>query len=129
MCPNTGIAASKLTPYVFQHCKGVVEVGKSYEVQYVHSSAGYSQAELTADPSLDLMDDGLLRAANGRGLLNPTIAVQAKVFHIVRDSATPNEMLHGWGNSAPADAAMYTGSTTGPSYNNEICSPYAVTWH
>jgi hypothetical protein len=129
MCPNTGIAADKLTSYSFQFCKGEVEVGKSYEVQYVHSSAGYSQAELDANSDVDLLDDGLGGAANGRGMLNPMVAVQAQIYHIVKGAASSNDLLHGWTSTNHADAVMYPGSTTGPSHNNEICSPYAVTWH
>jgi len=28
-----------------------------------------------------------------------------------------------------SDSVMYSGSTTGPSHNNEVCSPYVITWH
>merc|ERR1712087_844003 len=27
------------------------------------------------------------------------------------------------------ESVMYAGSTTGPSHNNEICSPYFISWH
>jgi len=27
------------------------------------------------------------------------------------------------------EVVMYPGSTTGTSYNNLVCSPYAITWH
>merc|ERR1712187_975544 len=129
MCPNTGISADKLTPYAFQYCKGEIQVGKSYEVHYVHSSAGYSAAELAANSDIDLMDDGLGGAANGKGMLNPMVAVQGQVYHIVKNGPTNNNLLHGWTNSVHADAVIYMGSSTGPSHNQETCSPYAVTWH
>merc|ERR1712039_113466 len=49
----------------------------------------------------------------GRGMLNPMIVVQAQVFQVVNRS----------------NSVMYAGSTTGPSHNNAVCSPYAITWH
>lgn len=32
-------------------------------------------------------------------------------------------------NEATADIAKYTGSSTGTSHNQEICSPFLVSWH
>ncbi|CAK9107463.1 Putative F-box and FNIP repeat-containing protein L60 [Durusdinium trenchii] len=40
MCATDTLSSSQMTPYTFQYCKGDVQVGKSYEVHYVHSSAG-----------------------------------------------------------------------------------------
>merc|ERR1711865_355932 len=65
------------------------------------------------------------------------VVVQAQIFQIVNDGDTTggkkdDDMLHGWSHhlqNAPATAVMYAGSTTGPSHNNAVCSPYAVTWH
>lgn len=118
-----------LTAYTFQYCKGQVEVGKSYEIHYVHSSAGYTAADVAGNPDVDGMDDGLGGAANGRGLLNPMVVVQGQVFQIAHDGAEVNDMLHGWTVVGHTDSVMYSGSTTGPSHNNEVCSPYVITWH
>jgi len=119
------------TTFKFQYCENVT-VGYSYEVHYVHSSAGYS-AQHTADASADNMDDGLGGAANGRGLLNPTVAVEAQVFLIVDDDTTgvddAPDLVHGWKHLTDRKIAAYQGSTTGPSHDDSVCSPYAVSWH
>lgn len=76
------------------------------------------------------MQDGLGGAANGRGMLNPMVAVQGQVFQIVNGAQTINDMLHGWTEVRnQSRSVMYAGSTTGPSHNNDVCSPYAITWH
>lgn len=128
MCPTTDLTEDQLKPYTFQHCKGKVEVGKSYELHYVHSSAGYTAAELEGS-NIDGIADGLGGAANGRGLLNPMIVVEGQVFQIVNGAATVDDMLHGWKVVDHSNSVMYPGSTTGPSHDNEVCSPYAITWH
>merc|ERR1712060_25983 len=75
------------------------------------------------------MSDGLGGAANGRGILNPMIVVQGQVFQIVTGGAKIDDLLHGWQTVAHPDTVMYPGSTTGPSFNNTVCSPYSITWH
>jgi hypothetical protein len=126
-------AASMTNPvnYTFQYCKGEVEVGKTYEVHYVHSSAGYS-AEDIADADVDGIEDGLGGAANGRGILNPMIVVQGQVYQIVPaedGGVSYSDLLHAWTVTNHSSAVMYPGSTTGTSHNNEVCSPYHITWH
>lgn len=140
MCPTTDLTDAQKAPYDFKYCKGDVKVGKSYEVHYVHSSAGYDKDAISAASSLeeaDLLADGLGGAANGRGLLNPMIAVQGQVFQIVNGANMAStaelvnghpDMLHKW-PSAVTNGKMYAGSTTGQSHDNEVCSPYAITWH
>jgi len=117
--------------YTFQHCLGEVAVGKTYEVHYVHSSAGYSEEDLEG-ADIDGIEDGLGGAANGRGILNPMIVVQGQVYQIVPaeyGGITEDDLLHGWTVTDHTSAVMYPGSTTGPSHNNEVCSPYVITWH
>ena len=58
MCPTDTLTDSQMTPYTFQYCKGDVQVGKSYEVHYVHSSAG-SDYNASDDITADLLADGL----------------------------------------------------------------------
>jgi len=130
MCSKAGLSDAEKAPYTFQYCKGDVAVGKTYEVHYVHSSAGYT-AEDIKDVDIDLLDDGLGGAANGRGQLNPMIVVKAQVFQIVNGAGAPKpaDMLHDW--TVPADdkdSVMYPGSTTGQSHDDATCSPYAITW-
>lgn len=57
MCPTNALTSSQLTSYNFQYCEGV-EVGKSYEVHYVHSSAGVD-VDMTDDVNADDLADGL----------------------------------------------------------------------
>jgi len=128
MCATENLTAAELAPYAFKYCKGKLEIGKSFEVHYVHSSAGYSADDL-AGVDIDGIDDGLGGAANGRGILNPMIVVQAQVFQVVHGGQDVKDMLHGWTVVNHSNSVMYAGSTTGQSHNNEVCSPYAITWH
>lgn len=135
MCSSANLTDAQKEPYTFQHCKGDVAVGKSYEVHYVHSSAGTHPAgDDTTEATSDLMADGLGGAANGRGLLNPMVVVEAQVYHIVNDesltsASSDSHILHGWSVETHDKAVMYAGSTTGGSHDNTVCSPYAITWH
>jgi len=115
--------------YIFQHCQNVT-VGGTYEVHYVHSSAGYNKTHLEHASTEDI-DDGLGGAASGRGIRNPTIAVEAMTMFIVEDDQEGfNEsIMFGWSTMPNRSAISYMGSTTGESHNNKICSPYVVTWH
>lgn len=130
MCTNKGLTSEQLAEYDFKNgkCKGEVEVGKSYEVHYVRSSAGYSP-EMLEGVNDDGIDDGLGGAATGRGQLNPMIVVQAQVFQIVNGGDNLNDMHKFSYSLALNNTVMYPGSTTGTGFTNEICSPYAITWH
>lgn len=129
MCPIWHMKPWQFAPYQFKHCGAGVAVGKTYEVHYVHSSAGYSDEDLDGIDGVDPIDDGLGGAANGRGILNPMIVVEALVFQIVQ-GAEDLDAFHGWQTVADHKrSVMYQGSTTGTSYNNTICSPYSITWH
>merc|ERR1719159_1893596 len=101
-----------------------MQVGKTYEVHYVHSSAGYDRAAALAASSMeeaDLLADGLGGAANGRGQLNPMIVVQGQVFQIVAGADNVTDLLHGWQIVDHSNSVMYSGSTTGTSHDNEVC--------
>ena len=58
MCATDTLSSSQMTPYTFQYCKGDVQVGKSYEVHYVHSSAGVD-SDMTDGINADDLADGL----------------------------------------------------------------------
>lgn len=121
MCSNEGLTEEQLKPYDWQHCQGEMHVGKTYEVHYVHSTAG----------TADSLDDGLGTAAGGRGLANPMVTVNAQIFQIVNDVGVhdDSDLVHGWDHTDHDEAVMYAGSTTGTSVDNTVCSPYAVSWH
>merc|ERR1719282_1451220 len=93
--------------------------------------AANDKRRLAANPRPGFMcsNDGLRGAANGRGQLNPQVVVQGQVFQIVQGAATVDDMLHGWSVVGHDNSVMYSGSTTGPSHNNEVCSPYVISWH
>ena len=57
MCASDTLTSAQMTPYTFQYCQGV-EVGQSYEVHYVHSSAGVD-ADATDGVNADDLADGL----------------------------------------------------------------------
>ena len=70
------------------------------------------------------------------GILTNTaaqIGVQAQVFTVVNDEAYYfPDLMRGMivDGAYGANIAKYTGSTTGTSRNNEVCSAYApITWH
>lgn len=100
----------------------------------MHSSAG-EDADPDDDVNQDVLSDGLGAAANGRGQLNPMIVVQGRVFTIENgdpaevDSINFTELLNGLTGLNATGKVMYPGSTTGQSFDNEICSPYIITWH
>ena len=58
MCATENLTDAQMAPYTFQYCKGDVAVGKSYEIHYVHSSAG-TDADPTDAVNADLLADGL----------------------------------------------------------------------
>jgi len=93
-------------------------VGDTIEVHWVHTTCNVDYAEL--DPSNGL--GNCLSAVCG----NPQLRVMTQVFEVVEDGADfdtmEDVMMH------EGERVVYTGSTTGPSYNNDHCSPYQVTW-
>jgi len=123
--------------YDWKHCVGM-HVGETYEVHWPHSRAGMCG---TVDQFQTPFYDGVF--CNGEvvgGLLNGSdprttsnsIGVQAQVFQIINDeSYYYPDLMRGMivdGNKG-SDMAIYTGSTTGTSRNNQICSFYTpITW-
>jgi hypothetical protein len=61
---------------------------------------------------------------------NPFIAVQSMALVVVSDDEFNNaNFLDGLETFYDSDVAQYLGSTTGPSYDNAVCSPLSVSWH
>lgn len=118
------------TPFNWQHCVDM-EVGQTYEVHWPHSAAG---ACGTVNQYQTPFYDGVFCRD---GVLTDTasqIGVQAQVFTIVNDEAYYYpDLMRGMIVDAErdfgTDVAMYTGSTTGTTRNNEMCSQYSpITW-
>jgi len=118
--------------YKWKHCMGM-HVGETYEVHWPHSAAGACGTPYQwQTPFYDgvFCVDGIITLAP----LNTfqKIGVQAQVFVIVNDeSYYYPDLMRGMitDGAFGQDMAMYTGSTTGTSRDNTICSKYApITW-
>jgi hypothetical protein len=112
-------AAGNFQAYSWEYCSNT-EVGQTYEMHYVYSSG-------TAN------ENGIVGGLGGAFAvhINPTVTVRAQIYYIVNDdSADVDDFgFSGWNTALISDAVAYSGSTTGRSWNNEVCSPYHVTWH
>ena len=122
--------------YNWKHCTHM-HVGETYEVHWPHSAAGACGTEWQMQsPFYDgvFCRDGIITIAP----LNTfeKIGVQAQVFTIVNDDdpALVNMnliqgMIVNADKNQGTDMGIYTGSTTGTSRDNEVCSRYTpITW-
>jgi len=117
------------TPYDWKHCKDM-EVGQTYEVHWPHSKGG---ACGTIHQFQTPFYDGVF--CYGSKLVPSTqeaIGVQAQVFMIVNDEDHYYpDLMRGMisDDTHGIDMGVYTGSTTGTSRSNTICSAYSpITW-
>ena len=111
---------------VGKNSHGTLEPGDTIEVHYVHSSA-----KVVPGPTLG--------ACLSDAIKNPQLRVETQVFVLVNDDSaldftelTATGEVNGFAQalnipSNTGDAVQYTGSTTGPSYN-EAGSPFQVSW-
>ncbi len=101
----------------YKGCKGIAE-GDTIEIHWVHTTC-----DIKAE-GVKPLGDGL-KACLTTMCPNPQLKVVAQVFILQKNgdlkfSASP---------VSPNDpAVLYTGSTTGTSWNNNHCSPLQVTW-
>ncbi|CAJ1932519.1 unnamed protein product [Cylindrotheca closterium] len=119
------------TEYDWQHCVGM-EVGETYEVHWPHSAAG---ACGTINQYQTPFYDGVLCRVGILGDLSrlpEQVGVQAQVFTIVNDEDYfYPDLMRGMivDGDMGTEITKYTGSTTGTSRDNEICSAYSpITW-
>uniref|UniRef100_A0A7S2HVS4 Delta carbonic anhydrase n=1 Tax=Helicotheca tamesis TaxID=374047 RepID=A0A7S2HVS4_9STRA len=119
------------TPYVWKHCLGM-EVGETYEVHWPHSAAG---ACGTVNQYQTPFYDGVFCNIGVLGDLSRTqeqIGVQAQIFTLVNDeNYYYPDLMRGMimDGDFGKDIAYYTGSTTGTTRDNEMCSQYSpITW-
>lgn len=125
------------TEYDWKHCVGI-HVGDTYEVHWPHSKAGacgtpnqfqtpfYDGVFCRHGAADTATEVNLLADLPGR------VGVQAQVFTIINDEDYfyPN-LMQGMiiDGDYGADMAHYTGSTTGTTRNNTMCSSYTpLTW-
>jgi hypothetical protein len=120
------------TPYNWKYCKKM-EVGQTYEIHWPHSAAGACGTKWQYQtPFYDgvFCNDGIISIAP----LNTfkKIGVQSQTFTVVNDEAYYNgDLFKGMlvDDVRGKDIAMYTGSTTGTSRDNNVCSRYTpITW-
>merc|ERR1712232_1484395 len=129
------------TPYQWKHCEGMV-VGATYEVHWPHSILGACHTPWQYQTPFY---DGVLCHSDqetiencvvNKECLSNAVGVQGQVFTIVNDeSYYYPDLMRGMivsklseSNGQPVgfgqDVAYYTGSSTGTSRNNELCSAY-----
>jgi len=117
--------------YDWKYCTDM-EVGQTYEVHWPHSTIG---ACGTVNQFQTPFYDGVFcysELLTADTVINENVGVQAQVFTIVNDEDYYYpDLMRGMivDGDFGADVAKYTGSTTGTSRNNEICSGYTpITW-
>jgi hypothetical protein len=119
------------TAYDWKFCQNM-QVGQTYEVHWPQSIAG---ACGTPNQFQSPFEDGVFCHADKLDLAktNEQIGVEAQVFTVVNDEDYYYpDLMHGMivDGAMGEDIAKYTGSTTGTSRDNEICSRYSpITWH
>lgn len=116
-------------PYNWQHCE-TMEVGQTYEVHWPHSKGGMCG---TIHQYQTPFYDGVFCV--GSRLVPTTqeaIGVQGQIFMVVNDEDYYYpDLIKGMimDDTHGIDVAAYTGSTTGTSRDNTICSGYSpITW-
>lgn len=122
-------------PYEWKHCVDM-KVGETYEVHWPHSAVGAcGTVNQYQTPFYDgvfcNIDLETLGTLNSQQIAN-AVGVQGQVFTIVNDeSYYYPDLIKGMiiDGEMGQDIAYYTGSTTGTSRDNEICSQYSpITW-
>lgn len=126
-------------PYEWKYCTQM-EVGETYEVHWPHSAAG---ACGTIDQYQTPFYDGVFcnldvetftKIAQDPQNIANAVGVHGQVFTVVNDEAYYYpDMIRGMivdkSKNMGSDVHYYTGSTTGTSRDNEMCSQYApITW-
>jgi len=137
-CHHFNAADAKFTKkYDWKHCIGM-HVGETYEVHWPHSKLGACHTPFQfQSPFYDgvfctfAVAHANAIAANAQVMVDH-VGVQAQVFTIVNDEKYYYPKLM---NGAIVDGdfwkdvAAYTGSTTGTSRSNTVCSAYTpITW-
>jgi len=116
------------TEYDWKHCKHM-QVGETYEIHWPHSKGGDCG---TAFQYQTPFYDGVFCHAEKITNTAGDIGVQAQVFTVVNDeNFFVPDLIKGMRvrEDLGKDIGYYTGSTTGTSVDNEICSAYSpITW-
>ena len=107
---------------------GGVQPGDTIEVHWVHSSC-------------DITPGKGLGSCLSDQCANPQLRVETQVFTVVNDASAANFVDLAYGGNVvnglhqakslldnTGDPVVFLGSTTGPKYTEETCSPFQVTW-
>jgi len=101
----------------YNECEGIAE-GDTIEVHWVYTTCD------TKSEGVKTMGGGL-NACMTSTCSNPELRVAAQVFVLQKNGElkfAESPITH------DDPTVVYIGSTTGPSYNNNDCSPFQVTW-
>jgi hypothetical protein len=128
---STHLTAAELAPTAEPVCPsehGSLKPGDTIEVHWVHSSA-------------PVIPGPTLGACLSDNIKNPDLRVESQVFTLVNDPKALDfnsfdyhgKVVNGYhqADSLPANTGkpvLFAGSTTGPKYNSQACSPLQVTW-
>ncbi|EED86737.1 predicted protein [Thalassiosira pseudonana CCMP1335] len=121
--------------YRWEFCVGM-QVGETYEVHWPHSAAGAcGTPDQYQTPFYDgvfcNLDEEKFSTLSAQDVAD-AVGVQAQVFTVVNDERYfYPDLMRGFIKDGEygKDIAMYTGSTTGTTRSNEVCSSYApITW-
>merc|ERR1719254_465108 len=125
------------TEYPWKYCKDM-HVGETYEVHWPHSALGACGTPYQyQDPFYDGVFCGITTSLLGTltpQMIASNVGVQGQVFTIINDENyyypdLARGMIVDAENNMGIDVAAYTGSTTGTTRNNTVCSAYTpITW-
>jgi len=123
------------TEYKWMHCTDM-KVGETYEVHWPHSSAGMcgtpNQYQTPFYDGVFCNKDVVQLVLDGKATTYENIGVQSQVFTVINDEAYYYpDLMRGMIVDADMgkDMTYYTGSTTGTSRDNTVCSAYTpITW-
>ena len=124
---SKNLSAAELAPYEGNQCDGV-KPGDTIEVHWVHSSC-----DVAPGPGLG--------SCLSDACANPSLRVETKVFTVVNDRNAINmsdysDVVQRGGKyqaknlvTAGGNNVSFLGSTTGPKYTEQSCSPLQVSWN
>ena len=124
---STSLSSSELAPFDGNTCGGV-KPGDTIEVHWVHSSCNVEPG-----PGLG--------SCLSDSCANPSLRVETKVFTVVNDRNAINfadyaDVVKSNGKyqaknlpTSGGNNVEFLGSTTGPKYTEQACSPLQVTWN
>ncbi len=116
------LSKAELTPTNENICSsqhGDLQPGDTIEVHWVYTSC-------------DVQPGPTLGACVSDACANPELRVETQVFTLVNDPAALNFNNLKLANDLPTNTGKpveFLGSTTGPKFSEQACSPYQVTWN